>query len=87
LGVPVAGQRSDPPSLSASKSKVWQMRAEYLKSEPQEQCDEPGEAGCMSCGNTSLATLSAIRLGDDIPPIRYRMYCGKCGAMWQRVTM
>jgi len=60
------------------------MRAEYPKSEPQEQCDEPGEAGCMSCGNTSLATLSAIRLGDEVGPRRYRMYCGCCGAHWIR---
>ncbi|MFV1851628.1 MAG: hypothetical protein ACMZ66_13075 [Thalassospira sp.] len=41
-------------------------------------------AACCQCGNDDVATLMAVRLGEQARPRRYRMYCGCCGTQWTR---
>ncbi|WP_430470060.1 hypothetical protein [Thalassospira lucentensis] len=42
------------------------------------------DASCINCGNDDRALLMAVRIGDQVNPRRYRMYCGCCGTHWTR---
>jgi hypothetical protein len=46
--------------------------------------DDADGAACLKCGNDSAATLFPVRIGDQVRPRRYRMYCGCCGSHWTR---